>query len=67
MTATAQYTATCRRCRRTVVTAAGIGDAELQRLGDHARRCFPHDAPAAKNADAGEVLRHVDVVEVRRP
>ncbi len=54
------YSARCKHCGRVLGTAARIADAELACLRQHARRCFPDDAPADE-ADAGEVLRHFTV------
>ena len=54
------FRVTCRHCRCPVLDVNRIGDAELDALRDHARRCVPDDAPAA-DADAGAVLRDFDV------
>jgi hypothetical protein len=55
-----RFRVTCRHCRCPVLDVYRIGDTELDALRDHARRCFPDDAPVA-DADAGAVLRDFNV------
>ncbi len=50
----------CRHCRRVILSASRVTDAEADQLREHLARDHPGVAPPA-NADVGGTLGHFDV------
>ena len=61
-----RFRVTCRHCRRAILTASRVTDAEAKQLRDHLTRHHPNVAPLP-GADMGGTLRHCDVARTEAP